>query len=207
MSEVTNTTVYVHLQTIGPTERTGAKEWKTEHQTPTKVCDMCNVRAVPPFPLPPLPPVTKCCPVLPTSDHEVPWMDTFMLHYKPIVPSPLLTYTLDTCTPFLLMYMYMYTLDLPLPIWAVVHVGNTITIWWVMSHACRPEADDVHALQQQLSSLHLVMEQSSSEHEKQLLQVTEERKQAVREKTSLSEQLETLREEMKQLPRKEEMTK
>ena len=72
---------------------------------------------------------------------------------------------------------------------------------------CRPEADDVHALQQQLSSLHLVMEQSSSEHDKQLLQVTEEKKQAEREKELLSQQLESLREEVKGLPRKEELTK
>ena len=72
---------------------------------------------------------------------------------------------------------------------------------------CRPEADDVHALQQQLSSLHLVMEQSSSEHDKQLLQVSEEKKQAEREKEMLSQQLESLREEVKGLPRKEELTK
>ena len=51
------------------------------------------------------------------------------------------------------------------------------------------------------------MEQSSSEHDKQLLQVTEEKKQAEREKELLSQQLESLREEVKGLPRKEELTK
>ena len=40
---------------------------------------------------------------------------------------------------------------------------------------CRPEADDVRAMQQQLSSLHLVMEQSATEHEKQLVQITSDR--------------------------------
>ena len=40
---------------------------------------------------------------------------------------------------------------------------------------CRPEADDVRAMQQQLSSLHLVIEQSASEHEKQLQLVVSER--------------------------------
>ena len=40
---------------------------------------------------------------------------------------------------------------------------------------CRPEADDVRAMQQQLSSLHLVMEQSTTEHEKQLAHVTSDR--------------------------------
>ena len=76
-----------------------------------------------------------------------------------------------------------------------------------MLACCRPEADDVNALQQQLSSLHLVMEQSSSEHDKQLLQVSEEKKQTEREKEMLSQQLESLREEVKGLPRKEELTK
>lgn len=74
-------------------------------------------------------------------------------------------------------------------------------------YMCRPEADDVHALQQQLSSLHLVMEQSSSEHEKQLLQVSEEKKQLDREKEMLSQQLESLRGEVKGLPKKEDLTK
>ena len=68
----------------------------------------------------------------------------------------------------------------------------------------RPEADDAHALQQQLSS---VMEQSSSEHDKQLLQLTKEKKLVEIEKEALSEQLESLREEVKGLSRKEELTK
>ena len=51
------------------------------------------------------------------------------------------------------------------------------------------------------------MEQSSSEHEKQFLQVSEEKKQVEREKEVMSQQLESLREEMKGLPRKEELTK
>ena len=71
----------------------------------------------------------------------------------------------------------------------------------------RPEVDDAHALQQQLSSLHLVMEQSSSEHDKQLLQLTKEKKLVEMEKEALSEQLESLREELKGLPRKEKLTK
>ena len=69
----------------------------------------------------------------------------------------------------------------------------------------RPEADDVHALQQQLNSLHLVMEQSSSEHEKQLQQVSEEKRKVEREKESLCEQLESLRVEVKALPKREEV--
>ena len=68
----------------------------------------------------------------------------------------------------------------------------------------RPEADDAHALQQQLSS---VMEQSSSEHDKQLLQLTKVKKLVEIEKEALSEQLESLREEVKGLSRKEELTK
>ena len=65
----------------------------------------------------------------------------------------------------------------------------------------------MHALQQQLSSLHLVMEQSSSEHEKQMLQLSEEKRQIEREKVTLEEQLGQLREEVKGLPGKDQLTK
>ena len=65
----------------------------------------------------------------------------------------------------------------------------------------------MHALQQQLSSLHLVMEQSSSEHEKQMLQLSEEKRQIEREKVALEEQLGQLREEVKGLPGKDQLTK
>lgn len=37
---------------------------------------------------------------------------------------------------------------------------------------CRPEADDVKALQQELSSLHIVMEKSTSEFTKQIDELT-----------------------------------
>ena len=51
------------------------------------------------------------------------------------------------------------------------------------------------------------MEQSSSEHEKQFLTVTEEKRQVEREKEALHGKLESLREEVKEMPKKEEMTK
>ena len=51
------------------------------------------------------------------------------------------------------------------------------------------------------------MEQSSSEHDKQLLQLSEEKRQGEREKEVLSQQLDSLREDMKGLPRKEELSK
>lgn len=37
---------------------------------------------------------------------------------------------------------------------------------------CRPEADDVKALQQELSSLHMVMEKSTSGYTKQIDELT-----------------------------------
>ena len=59
---------------------------------------------------------------------------------------------------------------------------------------CRPEADDVRAMQQQLSSLHLVMEQTSTEYETQLLQMTNERDREQQERKGWATLLrETLR--------------
>ena len=51
------------------------------------------------------------------------------------------------------------------------------------------------------------MEQSSLEHDKQLLRVSEEKRQVEREKEMLNQQLETLREEVKELPKQEVLTK
>jgi len=48
---------------------------------------------------------------------------------------------------------------------------------------CRPEADDVKALQQELSSLHIVMEKSTSEYTKQIDDLTKAKSFSDNEKT------------------------
>ena len=60
---------------------------------------------------------------------------------------------------------------------------HTLTHTRTHSHTCRPEADDLKAMQQELSSLHLLMEQSSSEHDRQVQLLSVEKQRTEDEKT------------------------
>ena len=93
---------------------------------------------------------------------------------------------------------------------ATRHCANVIHIYTVdisTSSPCRPEADDVRAMQQQLSSLHVLLEQSTAEHESSLQQVVGERDRLAEEGGRLQTQLISSQEERAALPSREQLAR